>query len=240
MAKEKQPIRAQGTLDWYRERWGKITMSATIKTLMNGHVHELNRLLDLLRWQRANSDDDTIRREFERETTLGDRVEAMAWGKRHEEEAIDHYELSRATVIERPGFVTHPDFPDLIGDSTDFVELLDGQPRYVAELKCPYKSEYHLKHLRYGMPQIYFHQMQGHIEIQRAHYQLDYIEGKFVSYDPRHRIEQDKIYVQIIKPDPKWVERFYDRLESFAKHMRKGTKFEHEIGGVRDGIPSMF
>lgn len=213
-------------------------MSATIKTLMEGHVHELNKLLDFIRWQRTHGDEKTVRLEYEREMSLGDRVEAMSWGKKYEPEAINHYELSRAIEVIQPGFVSHPDFPDLIGDSTDFIECDDGTvngtPKFAAEVKCPKKSENHMKYLRYGMPAIYYNQTQGHMEVHGV--QL----GKFVSYDPRHRIEADKLYVQILHADEAWQLRFRERAEEFAHHLKRGSKFEHKIGGVKDGIPSMF
>lgn len=228
----------QGSFEWYRSRWGRITMSVTVKPLLNGHVHELNNLLKLIRWQHEHNDEATVRAEYEREARLGDQVEAMAWGKTHETESVEQYELTRNVSVIRPGFVAHPIWPTLVGDSTDFLESEDGTLEspsfYAGEIKCPYLSKNHLSYLRYGMPEIYYNQTQGHMETH------DLEEGKFVSYDPRHPVDRDKIYVQMLKRDHAWSDKFRDRMTQFSKHFEAGSRFEHDIGKITDGVPSMF
>lgn len=218
---------------------------------MEGHVHELNKLLQLIRWQKANeSNDELIAQEWQREARLGDNVEAMAWGKSLEDESVKQYEITRNVRVIRPGFVVHPDYPDLVGDSSDFIEChngkVNGTPMYAGEIKCPHKeiegtgySKYHVQYLQYGMPKWYHHQVQGHIEVQGAiHPTIE--QGKFVSYDPRHPVERDRIYVQRVERDPAWSEKFHERMTEFSRHFKRGSQFEHQISGVRDGIPSMF
>ncbi len=228
----------QGTLDWYAERWGKVTMSKGVTTLMDGHVHERNKLLKLIRWQKAHSDLDTIMAEFERETRLGDNVNALSWGKQHELESIEQYELTRNVTVQRLGFCPHPEWPHLCGSSIDFIETHDGtedgDPRYACEIKCPYVSENHLKTLRFGMGPWHVNQTQGHMEVSL----LD--EGKFISYDPRHPVDEQKIYVQNLTRDSEWSEKFRKLMGEFAHHMEIGTQFEQQMGAARDGIPSMF
>lgn len=228
----------QRTYDWYADRWGKITMSKRIDTLLSGHVHELNNLLKTLRWEQLESTPDQIREAFEAETRIGDASPAMSWGKRMEEEAVTHYELSRNVQVIRCGFKVHQLWPNLVGDSTDFIECsdgtTDGEPLFACEVKCPYNSDNHKKTLRFGMAAWHHNQTQGHMEVH------DLDEGKFVSYDPRHPIEEQQIYVQTIERDLAWQKLFREKMEAFDDHFRNGTLYEHAIAQATDGIPSMF
>ncbi len=220
----------QGTLEWYTERWGRITMSKGVTTLMDGHVHERNKLLKLIRWQLNHANPDTIREEFERETRLGDNVNALAWGRQHELESIEQYELTRNVTVVRPGFMKHPLWPDYCGSSIDFIE----GDEFACEIKCPFNSENHLKSIRFGMGPWHVNQTQGHMEVAGLE------KGKFVSYDPRHPVEEQKIYVQNIERDLEWTMKFRELMDQFAHHMEVGTQFEQQMGAARDGIPSMF
>ena len=145
----------QRTYEWFADRWGKITMSKRIDIIMNNLVHDLNNLLKTLMWEQVQAVPDQIREAFEAETRIGDASPAMSWGKRLEEEAISHYELTRNVQVIRCGFKVHPLWPTLVGDSTDFIETddgtLDGKLKFAGEVKCPYNSENHKKTLRFGM-----------------------------------------------------------------------------------------
>ena len=228
----------QGTYGWYAERWGMITMSERVKTLLEGHVHTLNRLLKKVIWERTNATTDIIHQEYERESSLGDRVNALAWGRKHESESIEQYELTRNVSVIRPGFTKHPDYPNLVGSSIDFIETGDGQfdgkPQYACEIKCYHLPENHLRAVRYGMHPDHYNQTQGHMEVTGL------TEGKFVSYDPRHPVEEQRVYVQNLRRDPDWGLRFRDMIDQFAGHLKNGTQFEHKMGKATDGIPSMF
>ncbi len=205
-------------------------MSKHVATLMDGHVHERNKLLKLIRWQKDNSDLDTIMQEFERETRIGDNVKALAWGRKHEIESIEQYELTRNVTVMRPGFMKHPLWPDLCGSSIDFIE----GDEFACEIKCYYVSENHLRTLRFGMGPEHVHQTQGHMEVAGLE------KGKFVSYDPRHPVDEQKIYVQNLKRDLDWSIKFRDLMGEFAHHMEAGSRFEQQMGATKDGIPSMF
>ncbi len=228
----------QRTYEWFADRWGKITMSKRIDILMNNLVHELNNLLKILKWEQFQAAPDQIREAYEAETRIGDASPAMSWGKRLEEEAISHYELTRNIQVIRCGFKVHPLWPHLVGDSTDFIECLDGTldgvPHFAGEVKCPYNSENHKKSLRFGMATWHHNQTQGHMEVH------DLDQGKFVSYDPRHQIEEQQIYVQTIERDLAWQKLFREKMEVFDDHFRNGTFYEHVVAQATDGIPSMF
>lgn len=228
----------QRTYEWFADRWGKITMSKRIDIIMNNLVHDLNNLLKTLMWEQVQAVPDQIREAFEAETRIGDASPAMSWGKRLEEEAISHYELTRNVQVIRCGFKVHPLWPTLVGDSTDFIETddgtLDGKLKFAGEVKCPYNSENHKKTLRFGMAAWHHNQTQGHMEVH------DLDEGKFVSYDPRHQIEEQQIYVQTIERDLAWQKLFREKMEVFDDHFRNGTFYEHVVAKATDGIPSMF
>lgn len=228
----------QRTFEWFASRWGKVTMSKRIDTIMSGHVHELNNLLKTLKWEQFDATEQHIRQAFESETRVGDNSPPMAWGKRLEEEAITNYELVRNVEVIRAEFRTHDRWPDLVGDSTDFIETddgtLEGTPKFACEVKCPYNSDNHKKTLRYGMAIWHVNQTQGHMEVHN----LD--QGKFVSYDPRHPIEENQIYIQVIERDLAWQAQFHEKMEAFYGHFTSGTFYEHAITGATDGIPSMF
>jgi len=228
----------QRTFEWFAERFGKITMSQRINILLGGHVHNLNNLLKTLHWEQEKATPDQIREAFEAETRIGDNSEAMSWGKRHEEEAITHYELTRNVQVIRAEFKVHRLWPDLVGDSTDFIECddgtLTGAQQFVCEVKCPFNPDNHKKTLRYGMAVWHHNQTQGHMEVH------DLDKGKFVSYDPRHAIEEQQIYVQNIERDLVWQKLFHEKMEVFNDHFRNGTFYEHAVSKATDGIPSMF
>lgn len=227
----------QGTYEWYRDRWGMITMSQQAKILIEGHVHLWNKLLKHIRWQREQGE-TVIRQQYESETSLGDNVEALAWGKRLEIESVEQYELTRNVSVIRPGFMRHHEFPTLVGSSIDFIETddgtLDGEGQFACEIKCPLLPENHLKAIRYGMAPEHVHQTQGHMEVTGL------VEGKFVSYDPRHPVEEQRVYVQNLTRDPEWAKQFRTMIEEFDHHLKHGTQFEHKMGKATDGIPSMF
>lgn len=224
----------QGTLEWYRARFGLITMSDRIDIIISGSVHQLNNLIRDIKWEQSiNADAAHVQREYEREMAIGDRVTQLAWGRRHEQEALAQYELVHNAEIIRPGFRTHELWPNLVGDSTDFIETRAGSKR-TGEVKCYHDQANHLRALRYGMDPKHYNQVQGHMECWRT------IHGVFISYDPRHPIVDQQLYVQAIERDEEWAKVFHARMTEFAKHFTMGTKFEFAMSGARDGIPSLF
>lgn len=213
-------------------------MSQRVKILMEGHVHALNNLLKTIRWEQGLTEDQQ-REEYNREMRIGDITPALAWGRQHEVEMLEYYEMTRNVEVIRPGFIVHPMWPDLVGDSADFIETvegtLDGKPRWVGEIKCPFNGKNHLKTIRYGMPGYHHNQTQGHLECHGL------TEGRFGSFDPRHPVEANKLYVQNLEVDLAWQTRFRERMEEFDAHFQQGTLFEADnLGKATDGIPSMF
>lgn len=233
----------QGTFEWYRDRFGMITMSDRVDIIISGNPHQLNNLVDTIRWERSIKEDTAhVRREFEREMGMGDRVEQLRWGREHEAEALSQYELLYSIEVVRPGFKKHPIWPELVGDSTDFLESYPGRaydgtmisiPR-PGEVKCYHNPDNHLRALRYGMDPKHFNQLQGHMEC------WDLPSARFISYDPRQSIVEKQLYRQVIERDVRWQMTFRERMTRFAEHLMRGTRFDFEMKSARDGIPSLF
>lgn len=220
----------QGTFEWYYERFGMITMSDRVDIIISGNPHRLNDLIKTIKWERSIKEDvDHVRKEFERENGIGDRVAALAWGRKHETEALDQFEILRGVDVVRPGFKTHPMWPDLVGDSTDFI--LNDEP---GEVKCYKDPANHLRALRYGMDPKHFNQVQGHMECWQQ------TKALFVSYDPRVEVVDKQLYVQPVVVDLVWQTRFRTRMTEFVEHARRGTNFDFSMSTARDGIPALF
>lgn len=226
----------QGSFEWYYDRFGMITMSDRVDILINGNVHALNNLIDTIRWEQSiKADVDHVRREWERETRLGDVVEALQWGKENEARAIAHYEMTHNIDVIRPPFKRHPMFPRIIGASTDFLIVdQDGKVLYAGEVKCYRDQGNHLKALRYGMDAKHYNQVQGNIECWNAE------RGKFLSFDPRIPIVDQQLYIQNVERDRDWHYRLVARANEFINHLDNGTRFDFQMSGARDGIPSLF
>lgn len=221
----------QGTFEWYYDRFGMITSSDRIDTIISGNPHQLNALIDTLRWEKSIKEDVAhVKREYERELAASYHVEALAWGRKMETEALDQYELVYTRAVQRCGFRLHPLWPEFVGDSADFIE----DDTFVGEVKCYKDPEKHLRALRYGMDPTHHNQVQGHIEC------WDAPRAKFVSYDPRAKPADKQLYVQVIERDVQWQLRFRTRMQEFVTHYRNRTRFEFTTSSARDGIPSMF
>lgn len=234
---------SQGTFEWYYERFGMITMSDRVDVIMVGNPHQLNNLLATLKWERSIKEDKAhVRREFEREMGIGNTVEQLKWGREHENEALAQYELLNSIDVVRTGFKTHPLWPDLVGDSTDFLETYpgwaeDGTKMNIVrpgEVKCYFDPANHLKALRYGMDSKHYNQVQGHMECWSVP------TARFISYDPRLPVVEKQLYTQIIERDSQWQFTFRERMTRFVEHATRGTRFDFEMKGARDGIPSLF
>lgn len=228
MAKKKDP--AQRTFEWFKERHGKITGSQRIGPFMNGHIHELNKLLEKL-WDEATWTDAQIMEEFEKQQSQQN--EYMRWGTAHEKPAQDAYALENdADIIRNPGFLCHPEWP-VFGVSRDFIDTTNN---WLGEIKCPGKPENHQKTIQYGMGPWHVPQTQLQLECDRERQFLI-----FVSFDPRHPDETKRLYQQLIRRDEEWVEKFRKKAGIFHDHYVNHRRYETTDGDKQtDGIPSMF
>ena len=219
----------QRSLQWFKDRFGMITMSDRIEVLMTGHVLALNNLLRTL-WAERETPEHRIVQAYEESMETGDRVHQLRWGRRYEEESREFYEMTRNVDVEVPGFKRHPAWPDLIGDSSDFLEGED----WVGEIKCYTDPLNHQVTLRDGMHPKHTHQVQGHMECHRRP------RARFCSYDPRVMVDSKKLYVENVEWDDDWHKLFEERAAAFHDHFTRGTLFDFAMNRQVDGIPTIF
>lgn len=221
----------QGSFDWYKARWGMVTMSQRIGVVMRGSIVSKNNLLMRIQWEREQGD-DVIREHYERENH-GLIARNLRWGKEHEAAAVNYYAMTRNVSLERRGFMADADFPDLAGGSVDFIEKDDhGVPAFVGEVKCPASeaAKNHLRALHYGMPLEHTDQVQGNMAVTKL------TAAKFISYDPRQH-ESMKLYVQTIPVDPIWQADYRAKLEEFGEYLKADKLFKKPS---TETIPSLF
>jgi hypothetical protein len=220
----------QRTFEWYRSRWGKITGSDRIKTIIAGNFVSMNALLEKMAWE-AKQNDDVIREAFDTEQATSS--DALRWGAEHELEAMRAYEmLNNAECVYSPGFAVHPLFPKICGLSIDF---LDESNNWHGEIKCPFNTDNHMRAIKFGMPTSHVDQVQLGLACSP-----DRPACIFVSYDPRYPDPRAQCYQQLQYRSEEWQARFTRQMERFEYNLRHGRKFENEMSKTVDGIPSMF
>ena len=226
----------QGDLAWFTARYGKVTMSSGINTLMHGGAVAKNTLLRGVR-DAATHTPDKILELYQQSKSLAMRSAALAWGHDTEGKAVSYYELTRHVKVVRPGFVVHPKYR-WCGGSPDFLESSSEEgPRlvYVGEIKCPVTPEIHLQYLKYRvLVTEHYNQIQGNIAITNSD------AGKFLSFDPRQKLESDILSVVNVPLDHVWQEKFAQAAQEFDTHLRNGTNYENQFTKAVDGLPSMF
>jgi len=119
---------------------------------------------------------------------------AMQWGKDYEPYARELFERLSGEKIEQTGFI-ESDFSDKVGFSPDGLGKNFG-----IEIKCPYESENHLKHLllknqqdlKELKPQYYW-------QCMFALMVTDFDYWEFISFDPRFT-NNLQMFVMQIKP----------------------------------------
>lgn len=221
----------QKTVEWFAERIGCITGSQRIGTFMNnlGNPHALNRLLDELADELTWSP-ERIQQQFEKEEM--DKNDYMRWGIAHELEAARTYQMiNNVDIVYSPGFKKHEEFP-CFGVSRD---LIDTTNNWLGEIKCPGKEGNHAKTVRYGMGSWHVDQTQLQLECSPEHDLLI-----FISYDPRHPIERERLYQQLQRRSDEWIERFRSKAGEFNEHLKAGTRFKHATRQSAEGVPQLF
>lgn len=221
----------QRNLTWFATRMGHVTGSQRIGTYMSnlGNPHALNQLLDEVADELTWSTQQ-IKDQFEKEQA--DANEYMRWGLAHELEAYKTYQMvNNVDAIYSPGFKEHDEFP-CFGLSRDFIDTTNN---WVGEIKCPGKEGNHAKTVRYGMGKWHVNQTQLGLECSPEQDLLI-----FVSYDPRHPIEKERLYQQLQRRNDEWIGAFRSKAGEFDDHLRKGTRFKHAVVQNAEGVPQLF
>lgn len=220
----------QRSFEWYRARWGKITGSERIKTIIEGNFVSLNKLLEKIRWEQKQRE-NVIREAWEKEQSTSN--DAMRWGGDHELEAVRAYEmLNNIDCTYSPGFQDHPLYPKLCGISIDFI---DNTNNWLGEVKCPYNTDNHMRAIKFGMPTSHVDQVQLGLECRP-----DLPACMFVSYDPRYPDPREQVYQQLQYRSADWSGRFNRTMQAFFENFHAGRIFELKMPKTTDGIPSMF
>lgn len=229
-SRDKSTERKQGGLEWFISRYGRVTGSERISTIMGANIHNMNRLLDEIREEKTH-DVAKIQEKYEREQDQANQY--MRWGKQHEEEAARTYQLqNNVDIVYSPGFLEHPDWGEVCGVSRDFVDTTNN---WLGEIKCPGKPENHEKTIKYGMGRWHVNQVQLGLECDRDR---DFLI--FCSYDPRAPIEKNRLYQQLVKRDEAWIEKFRKTMGEFYGHFTNGTDFRHPTVQRAEGVPQLF
>lgn len=196
----------QGTDEWRAARAGKVTASRFCDVMAKIKTGEAASRRDY-RWELLT----------ERLTGIaceGYTNRAMEWGTDHEAEAREAYEAETGELVERIGFVLHPEH-SMVGCSPDGLIGDDGGQ----EIKCPYNSVVHVQTLKGGMPSEHRAQVQGSMWITGRAY------WDFVSYDPRMP-EHLRLYVERVKRDEEYI----------AQLAAEVIKFEAEVTRELSGL----
>jgi YqaJ-like viral recombinase domain len=111
-------------------------------------------------------------------------AKATEWGIKHEKEAIELYEKIRNVKVEPLGF---KQLTKYVGCTVDGQVIGENG---VIEVKCPWNAGNHAKNIDTNeIPSEYFEQVLGHLLITGS----DWCD--FISYDPRSKLEQNKIHI---------------------------------------------
>lgn len=139
----------------------------------------------------------------------------MMRGVELEDRARECYEIARNVIVDKVGFVPHPDI-QMAGASPDGLVGSDG----LVEIKCP-KTATHIKYIRDGkVPRDYFAQMQWQMDCTGRRW------CDFVSYDPRmpehrrlfvFRVVRDDGFIAEVRDE---VQRFLAEVEEVVEELR--------------------
>ena len=221
----------QRNVGWFADRMGHATGSGRISPFMSnlGNPHALNRMLDEMADELTWSEQQ-IKDQFELEQSQAN--EYMRWGSAHELDAAKTYQMvNNVDIIYSPGFREHPEFP-CFGVSLDFIDTTNN---WTGEIKCPGKEGNHAKTVRYGMGKWHVDQTQLQLECTPEQDLL-----VFVSYDPRHPIEKQRLFTLLQQRSEEWIALFRSKAGAFNEHLKAGTRFQHAVVQNAEGVPQLF
>lgn len=213
----------QHTLDWYRDRLGRITGSCVGKIMDRGrrcefsqtgiaYLHSViaERLLlpDII-------DDDANLSVYLDETTVSSR--AMRTGTEREPEARDLYcTLTGSTVIE-VGCIPHPTIGGFASSPDGIVTDRDGSIDGVIEIKCPkpatyveYLTSVHIPEDLLRVNPDYYWQCHSHMAVTGAAW------CDFIVYCP---YLSRPIHILRLKRDPDALQQLLDRVSVAISHI---------------------
>lgn len=209
----------QGSESWMTLRAGVITCSRFF-TVLHGREQSLQTYLDELRSPPEYKDLN---------------VPSLVWGRKYEKQALAEYQLVTNIRMRKSGFWKHNTLrvggsPDAIskdphikydrvnittvGDGEDEVLFCASQTGLFAshsgvEIKCPYNQEVHRDTLLNGCPEEHLPQIRGYMWLTDSWF------WDFVSYDPRLKNPNHRIFIQRIERCLKEERKLKCRVQKF-------------------------
>lgn len=183
----------QRTDDWFSARLGILTGTTFKDCLSKGEVRKtliLTKVAEILtqEWTEISG-------------------AALTWGTENESHARLAYEFATGHTVSEAGMIFREDSP-WIAISPDGLVGDDGG----VEIKCPYTSREHARHMLYGLPAGYKAQVQGALWVTGRDW------WDFVSYDPRMPPAY-QLYIDRITPDQKYIGDLSDAVISAANEI---------------------
>lgn len=200
----------QGSVEWFAERSGKFTGSrfADVLARSKSTGKPTKAYQDLI--------DQIVAERITQEYEDGVNAKSLKWGIEVEPFARHAYEVETGLIVQKAGFITHPDYP-FAGASPDGLIGRDGG----LESKCPISKTIHLARFRHGMEEEHMPQVQGAMWVTGRQW------WDFISYDPRPKgkYERFRLYIQRIERD-----------ESFIQNLEKEVLYAEQL--VREILKS--
>lgn len=199
---------SQGSDEWYKQRLGKITASRVHVVMQKGRAKDkpfgetaISYMAELIAERLSGLPGD----DFESKTVM--------YGRSLEAEARDIYCQKTGYDVLPVEFATLPSNEN-IGASSDgkvYVDSFSGKPFRLLEIKCPFYSRNHVKHIMGTISKDYMYQMQLNMLVH------DMPECDFMSYDPR--CTGATYCIRTIKREDEICEQLQERCELFLEAM---------------------
>lgn len=203
---------------WIQDRCGKLTASEIYKIMGKGRnkdayfgqlaeTYMLSKVAEILTLEPNNGGRTN--------------TDAMDWGTAHEIDAAEHFQKQHPHLklnyygIMNPKFYPYNEY---CGGSPDGVFEAASGDAGIIEIKCPYNSTEHVKHLLVtdasallDIAPEYYWQMVANMLFTETRI------GYFISYDPRMALERLQLHVVPIEPIEGHIELLKERIAEASK-----------------------
>lgn len=205
----------QQTSQWFEARCGCLTGSRAAAVLLKRRdgkpTAAYDDLIDTLVCERVTNEPVGI-----------GNPPSIQWGKDHEDEAREAYEIATGEIVDLVGFIHHPTI-EFFGASPDGLVGDDG----LLEIKCPYSSKVHLQRfVDKEVPQEYVPQM----TIQLICTGRKWVD--FVSFDPRlaGNWKKARLFIKRFEPTAEQLAEAEKECVTFLK------KVEDQMNALKAAI----
>jgi putative phage-type endonuclease len=193
----------QGSDEWRKARLGHVSASSIAAVMAKGAGKTRQSYLEKIVAERLTQ-----------EIGEGFSNASMEWGTQTEPQARMAYEVSCETFVTKTGFHKHPTI-EWVGVSPD--GLLDAENALV-EIKCP-NTTTHLSYIKEGKcPVEYYKQIQCQLWVTGRAY------CDFISYDPRLKNQNLRLFVIKVKRDEELIAEMESEVIKFLADVEKYIK----------------